>query len=177
MRVLPFLIVLPIVASNEFFKLPEERAPGPDRRVKTVQAVRTAQPSVSPVITPVVKKERPAPTPNPLKAFVRKWKGTPYRWGGTSRRGVDCSGFAQRLYHDVYGEDIPRVTRQQIRMGQPVKRYRAGDLIFFTHRDGTPHHVAVHLGDGKIAHSARGRGVIVERESVLKRYRVSGRRL
>lgn len=59
--------------------------------------------------------------------------GTPYRFGGTSRSGIDCSAFIQKIYR-VEGIDLPRISRNQAKVGVPVPRERLqkGDLIFFS---------------------------------------------
>ncbi len=68
-----------------------------------------------------------------LYAFVDIWMGTPYKFGGEDRDGVDCSGLAQLLEQQVFGVNIPRSTSQQINV---IKRKyeeesTEGDLVFF----------------------------------------------
>src|SRR5471030_3109678 len=65
--------------------------------------------------------------------FVYDWIGTPYRFGGHSRKGIDCSAFTKELYSQVFNMNIERNSRDIFSMVSPVKRYdlKEGDLVFF----------------------------------------------
>src|SRR5476651_1525557 len=65
--------------------------------------------------------------------FVYDWIGTPYRFGGSSRRGIDCSAFTKLLYSDVFNLDIKRNSRDIFSMVNPVAKdeLKEGDLVFF----------------------------------------------
>lgn len=97
-----------------------------------------------------------------LSAEVAKWDGTPHRMGGTSRQGVDCSGFVQRLYKDLFDVQLPRTTTLQVRSGQPVAQGRLtpGDLVFFK-PPYKRNHVGVYLGDERFAHASTSKGVTI----------------
>lgn len=106
-----------------------------------------------------------------LYAFVADWLRTPYRFGGMSRRGTDCSGFVYRLYETVYETNIGRQSSADL-MSQTerVSRndLREGDLVFFNirnRRGGRASHVGVYLEDGKFAHASTRSGVIISRLS------------
>jgi hypothetical protein len=94
-----------------------------------------------------------------LRAEVERWEGTPYRMGGTTRRGVDCSGLMQRVYRDALGVDLSRSTRTQVREGRRVRRgdLRPGDLVFFR-PGGKGRHVGVYVGEGEFAHASTSAG-------------------
>ncbi len=95
---------------------------------------------------------------------IRLFLGTPYRWGGTTLEGVDCSGLVQTIYKRVYGISLPRTTRQQYEIGVPLKgsRLRLGDLVFFRlSRRGGVSHVGIYLGEGKFVHASSTRGVLI----------------
>jgi len=95
---------------------------------------------------------------------------TPYRWGGTSRSGVDCSGFVRNIYSQQ-GIYLPRVSRQQFQVGKLVTGYlQYGDLVFFS-KYGPSYrvtHVGIFLGGDKFVHSSASRGVTIS--SLNKRY-------
>ena len=83
-------------------------------------------------------------------------RGTRYVWGGTSRSGVDCSGFTTNVFRSQ-GISLPRTSRDQSHIGQPVSRaeLQPGDLVFFkTARKGYINHVGIYAGDGKFIHSS-----------------------
>lgn len=83
-----------------------------------------------------------------IAAAAKKYVGVPYVWGGTDpRKGMDCSGFVQRVFGDV-GIDLPRVVSQQMKHGTPVAsmaQAKAGDLLI-SHGGK---HIAIYLGEGK----------------------------
>ena len=95
---------------------------------------------------------------------VAAWIGTPYRFGGITRQGADCSGFVWVVYRDVYGKNLPRTTRAMDNESRRIRRRNLseGDLVFFRTKGlfGVSH-VGIYLGSGYFAHSSASRGVIV----------------
>lgn len=94
----------------------------------------------------------------------RKWKGTPYRLGGDSRSGVDCSAFVRIVMQDAFGISIPRTTREQLQAGRRVqpRAARLGDLVFF--RTGrTTYHVGIMMRGDFFMHASTTRGVTIDR--------------
>jgi cell wall-associated NlpC family hydrolase len=94
--------------------------------------------------------------------FIDAWYGTPYRLGGTTKKGVDCSAFSQFLFASVYGLSIPRTTRDQYNLTNRISRteLKEGDLIFFNTRGGVSH-VGVYLQNNKFVHAATSGGVMI----------------
>ena len=93
-----------------------------------------------------------------------EYMNTPYLWGGTSKRGIDCSAFIQTMFYQALGIELPRTSLEQSGVGEPVEKedLKFGDLIFFdTMRKGRVTHVGMYLGDGKFAHSGSKTGVAV----------------
>ena len=81
--------------------------------------------------------------------------GTPYRWGGTTPKAFDCSGFTQYCYRKV-GVSIPRTARQQYRAGDEVKSgtWEVGDLVFFDMSKGYVSHVGMYLSQLSFIHAS-----------------------
>lgn len=99
-------------------------------------------------------------------AEIRQLKNTPYRWGGGSQDGLDCSGLVVTLYRNVLGLRLPHSTEQLYEMGQkiPLKNLTFGDLVFFsTSRSRWPSHMGFYLADGWFVHASSSSGVIYSR--------------
>jgi len=94
--------------------------------------------------------------------FIDDWYGTPYRLGGTTKKGVDCSAFSQFLFASVYGLSIPRTAREQYNLTSRISRTQLneGDLIFFNTRGGISH-VGVYLLNNKFVHASTSGGVMI----------------
>jgi len=105
---------------------------------------------------------------NELVKTVRRYIGVPYRWGGESARGFDCSGLTMVCYR-INGLNLPRNSRSQFRAGRPVSRQnlKKGDLVFFATKGGTRvTHVGMYIGDDQFIHAPRtGKTVRVARLS------------
>ena len=97
-----------------------------------------------------------------LMAFHREWKGTPYRYGGMSKRGVDCSAFVYLAYKDILGRKLPRTTADQKNLGHKVTKgnLKTGDLVFFKTGWST-RHVGIYLSDSKFLHASTSQGVMI----------------
>jgi lipoprotein Spr len=87
--------------------------------------------------------------------FYADWKNVKYKMGGTSRLGIDCSGFTQKVFKEKFGIELPRTTLTQVNMGVEVKKsdLKIGDLVFFK-TSKTMKHVGVYVGDGDFLHSS-----------------------
>lgn len=86
-----------------------------------------------------------APEPGAWRAAAEPWLGTPYRWGGASREGTDCSGYLQRLVRQVAGLGLPKHSADQARRGVRVAAADVlpGDLLYLSHRERRIAHVAL----------------------------------
>ncbi|MFV0456082.1 MAG: NlpC/P60 family protein [Pseudomonas sp.] len=101
--------------------------------------------------------------------------GTPYRYGGVSTRtGFDCSGFVGFLFRKEAGIELPRSTREMIKLDAPViKRgeLEPGDLIFFNNRGrGRVSHAGIYIGDDQFIHSSSSRSGGVRVDSLDNKY-------
>lgn len=92
------------------------------------------------------------------------WKGVAYRLGGNTKRGIDCSAFVQRTFHDQFGMELPRSTSEQQNIGQTVSRskLRVGDLVLF--KTGVRRrHVGIYIGNNQFVHASTSNGVVVSK--------------
>lgn len=98
-----------------------------------------------------------------LYSFIDEWMGSPHRYGGMLKNGIDCSGFIQILYAQVYNKDLPRISRDMANVVSPKKesQLQEGDLVFFSFGRSKIDHVGVYLHNGKFVHVSTRRGVIV----------------
>lgn len=95
---------------------------------------------------------------------ISNWLGTPYLFGGTTDRAIDCSAFVLTMFKDAAGIHLPRTAAEQFTIGAKVKReeLQFGDLIFFhTRRHAYISHVGIYLGDNLFAHASSRYGVTV----------------
>lgn len=111
-----------------------------------------------------VKAEKPK-TASKIEAEARRWLGTPYKFGGSSRNGTDCSGMVMVIYRDVAGIKLPRNSAEQQKFAKPVRpeKLAQGDLVFFTTTKNGSRvgHVGIYLGKGNFIHSSSSKGVII----------------
>jgi lipoprotein Spr len=114
---------------------------------------------------------------------IIRYLNTPYKFGGNSKEGIDCSAFTQTIYNNVYSVQLLRSARQQYTQGLAVnhrENLQFGDLVFFnTRRRVIPGHVGIYLGENLFAHASSAKGVIVsslDHEYYSRRF-MGGRRM
>lgn len=116
----------------------------------------------------------------PLSASVNALMGTPYKYGGTTLRGFDCSGFTSYVF-DGFGIELSRSSKTQALEGAWVDKsdLRPGDLVFFNTDGKSISHVGIYVGNGKFAHSATNKGVTINglNESYYAKRYVTARRV
>lgn len=124
-------------------------------------------PRMSPVDNPILaarglRHPPPQLVRQALLAQHERWVGTPYRLGGESPRGIDCSALVQNIFSDTFRFDLPRTTGEQVRQGQRVDRddLRPGDLVFFR-PSRAYRHVGIYVGEGRFLHASTSRGVMI----------------
>lgn len=105
---------------------------------------------------PHTQTRKPATKPNKgkLMNYCEGWLGTPYRAGGETKQGVDCSGFVSNVYKDVYGIKLPRRSQDMEKACKTTKSLsslKEGDLVFFNNKaGGQTNHVGIFLDSQKI---------------------------
>jgi len=105
-----------------------------------------------------------------LFTAIDKHIGIPYRFGGDSENGIDCSAFTRRVYREQ-GIELPRVSYEQARIGRGVggSSLQPGDLVFFnTSLVGSISHVGVYIDNNTFAHASSSQGVT--KSSLRERY-------
>ena len=102
--------------------------------------------------------------------LAKEMVGKPYRYGGHSPSGFDCSGLVYYSYSRA-GIAVPRTTRSQLRAGIPVtsRSLRIGDLVFFDQEGKKFSHVGIYIGNGRFVH-APSSGKHVRIDSLNQRY-------
>ncbi|HAO02335.1 C40 family peptidase [Vreelandella aquamarina] len=141
-------------------------------------------PQMSPV-DPISAHLRNLQTPPPtvvrqaLLEQHQRWAGTPYRIGGTTDRGIDCSALVRNVFRDTFDVELPRSTQDQVHEGRPIDRQelQAGDLVFFR-PPGRYNHVGIYVGNGYFLHASTSKGVIISSldNSYWQRYYWQSRR-
>ena len=94
-------------------------------------------------------------------SYAKQFMGIRYKWGGTTTKGFDCSGFTQYVMKH-FGVSTPRTSIQQSKSGTSIKKadLRTGDLVFFAKSasNRTVNHVGIYIGNGDFIHSSSGGG-------------------
>lgn len=102
---------------------------------------------------------------NKLIEYIDSWYGTPYRYGGSDKTGVDCSSFVQSFMQYIYGISLPRISAEQYKQSKRISRSELaeGDLVFFITRGKRIgiSHVGVYLCNNKFVHASTTGGVMI----------------
>jgi lipoprotein Spr len=111
----------------------------------------------------------------PLYTEIYNLKDIPYRYGGRSESGIDCSGFAKKVYEKAYQISLPGSSSKTIfAETKNVKNgdMKEGDLVFFKIKKNIISHVGIYLGAGKFAHASTKGGIMVSdlSEPYYKKY-------
>lgn len=111
--------------------------------------------------TSTVNKSVDKNTADKVVTTASKYYGVPYKFGGTTSKGFDCSGYTQVVFK-AHGVSLPRSADMQYKLGRPVskKELRKGDLVFFSTYEPGPSHVGIYDGNGKFWNATTSRGVM-----------------
>jgi cell wall-associated NlpC family hydrolase len=115
-----------------------------------------------------------------LADFALTLRGTPYRYGGATLAGFDCSGLVF-FAHRKFGLTVPRTSRDQAEHAERVKRKKLerGDLVFFRINSGNVNHVGIYIGDERFVHApGAGKPVMInslDEEFYDERFSSAGR--
>lgn len=89
-----------------------------------------------------------------LVRVVKTFLGVPYKLGGSTLKGIDCSAFVRKIY-EVFNIQLPRTTREQFSVGRkvPMNQLEEGDLVFFRERRNRAH-VGIYIGENQFVHAS-----------------------
>lgn len=98
-----------------------------------------------------------------LYNFIDKWLGVKYKYGGTTQEGVDCSGFANILYKEVYKTVLPRTSQDIAKQLKSTSKNNLseGDILVFDIDGKKSSHIGIYLTNNKFVHSSTSKGVII----------------
>jgi len=138
--------------------------------LKLLATVTIAALAASILVTPAVAHERNNvfKQRTHLKKRGKSAVGTPYSYGGSSRRGFDCSGFTRWTY-DGHGQQLPRTSSEQFNLGKRQgykrvwkrKNLKRGDLVFHKTTSARVGHTGIYVGKGKFVSATSSEGVRV----------------
>jgi len=108
----------------------------------------------APAAAPTLGKWNNSEERNLLVRVVKTFLGVPYKLGGSTLRGIDCSAFVKKIY-EIFNIELPRTTREQFSVGKRVEKdqLEEGDLVFFKRR-GNSAHVGIYIGDNQFVHAS-----------------------
>lgn len=111
---------------------------------------------------------------------IDSWLGVPYKYGGTTKQGADCSGMVLTIFKDVYNIDLKRSAYDLWQQAQwiPAEQLQFGDLVFFKTIGDKVSHVGIYIANGYFVHASSSRGVVIdhlEKDYYKKRFAGAGR--
>lgn len=97
-----------------------------------------------------------------LMGVAKSYLGVPYKWGGTTRAGMDCSGFVRQVFSEARGANLPHQSGAIAQLGKSVSlgKLKEGDILLFG-RWGSINHTGIYYKDGTFIHASTTNGVEV----------------
>lgn len=109
-----------------------------------------------------------------LYSFIDEWYGTPYKYGGKTKKGIDCSGFISILFKEVFGKEVIGSSTSMYHQCSTIskEKLREGDLVFFMIDSKEVSHVGIYLRNNKFVHASTKAGVVINdlKEEYYRKY-------
>lgn len=109
-----------------------------------------------------------------LAGFLDQWYGTPYKYGGSEKSGIDCSHLSSKIMQEVYGKKISGTAGDMQKVSEHISegKLKEGDLIFFKIESKNVSHVGVYITNHRFVHASSKRGVMISdlNEPYFKKY-------
>jgi peptidoglycan DL-endopeptidase LytE len=151
-----------LIESNNLQGLKNKRLP-PGRTVLVPKIVDEGEEEIVNLTNKPIKPWKNSDEKYMLVKVAKSFMGAPYKYGGTTVKGLDCSAYVKKIY-DIFDVQLPRSARDQFRVGSKINREElaVGDLVFFRTKRYVkyPTHVGIYIGDGNFIHSSSGHGRI-----------------
>ena len=134
----------------------------------------------------ILKKKKAISVTQKVEKYAKTKLGQKYVWGATGPNKFDCSGFTREVFRSTAGIKIPRVSRDQAKVGKYIKykNLRRGDMVFFDTEKkftGRVNHVGIYLSNGNFIHASSARKKVIitnfRKKPFYKRRFLWGRRL
>ncbi len=117
----------------------------------------------------------------PLYQSLYDWLGTPYKYAGSSKKGIDCSGFTKAVFMEAFDFKLKGSSRDIYKKCETIAKEELfeGDLVFFKINKSQISHIGIYLQNGYFVHASVSRGVMINNlsESYYKKYFYSGGRI
>jgi len=142
---------------------PKNRKLPPGKTILIPKAIEEGEEEIVTLTNRLLKPWKSSEEKYMLVKVAKSFMGAPYKYGGNTVKGLDCSAYVKKIY-EIFDIQLPRSARDQFKIGSKITKedLAVGDLVFFrTKRYAKyPTHVGIFIGDGSFIHSSSGHGRI-----------------
>lgn len=148
------------VVDDKTWRALQKAQPGDRKKTAGKQDAFPRPDRQAPESAPLLRSEKELPA---VIATAKRYIGTPYRFGGVTPKGFDCSGYVQYVFQR-HGVSLPRSADAQFKVGKSVRpaALKSGDLVFFSTYEKGASHCGIYVGDGKFIHVSSSKGVRID---------------